>query len=124
MALGALDYSLMQLRVPAYLALFPDEQVVFAEGLPGWADGLWAVGVWAGLLGALFLALDIRRSAAVLGLAALAMLLAALYMIFLASPTIQEAAGEQAFWLLVAATGVSILLWIYARALHAAGAIS
>jgi|SRR6056297_1318039 len=123
-ALGALDFTLMQLRVEPYLGAFTTERVAFFSSLPDWIDALWGIGVWAGLAGALFLAVDIRRSAAILGLSALAIVLAGIYLVFISSPTLQEAVGEEAFWILAVAVVVAILLWIYARWLHSAGAVS
>jgi hypothetical protein len=56
-ALGCLDYTMTQVQGDAWLAnMDPTEvQLAWFHGMPAWADGAWAIGVWGGLLGAILL---------------------------------------------------------------------
>jgi hypothetical protein len=61
-ALGCLDYTMTQVQGDAWLAnMDPTEvQLAWFHGMPAWADGAWAIGVWGGLVGAILLL--VRRS--------------------------------------------------------------
>lgn len=119
--LSAVDYLLTRFQATSYLALFTEEQVAYFLGLPSWLNVLWAVAVWAGLAGALCLLARVRLSAFLLGIAALAMVLATLGLVFLTDPPMQAATGAVGVWIMVGATAVYVLLWIYARQMHAYG---
>ena len=62
-AMGAMDYLMTQTRNDAYMSAFTPEQLAFFYGFPSWVIASWAIGVWGGVLGSLFLLL--RRQAAV-----------------------------------------------------------
>ena len=53
---AAADYLLTELRVPAYLGLFPSDVVAYVVGFPVWLVAVWGIGVWAGLAGVLMVA--------------------------------------------------------------------
>jgi hypothetical protein len=48
---GSLDYTMTQIRHPAWMAQMTAEQLTFLEGAPFWLDATWALGVWGGLIG-------------------------------------------------------------------------
>jgi len=52
---GCLDYTLTNLRDPAYIAQFPPEMIDYLDSFPGWAVVAWGLGVGAGALGSLLL---------------------------------------------------------------------
>jgi hypothetical protein len=52
---GALDYTMTQMRHPAWMGQMTADQQSFLEGAPYWLDATWALGVWGGLLGSLLL---------------------------------------------------------------------
>ncbi len=58
--LGCLDFGLTLVRDPGYLAYFPPDYVAYLDTLPMWLTPVWALGVGAGLLGSLLLALRSR----------------------------------------------------------------
>ena len=54
-AMGAMDYFMTQSRNENYMSAFTPEQLSFFYGLPTWTMATWTIGVWGGVLGALFL---------------------------------------------------------------------
>ena len=52
---GSLDYTMTQLRHPAWMSQMTEEQRAFVESAPYWLDATWAMGVWGGLFGAVLL---------------------------------------------------------------------
>lgn len=119
--LGALDYLLTRFEVAAWLSLFSDDQVAYFTSLPFWIDALWPVAVWSGVVGAVCLLGGVRLSAFLLGLAAVALALATLGLVFFTDPPMQAVTGPAGVWVMVGSTAVYLLLWIYARAMHATG---
>jgi len=62
-AIGCYIYTMTMLRDPAMMAGAPPEVREALDTAPVWADSAWALGVWAALLGSIFLLL--RRNWAV-----------------------------------------------------------
>jgi hypothetical protein len=118
---AVVDYLLTRFEVGAYLALFTPEQVAYFTSLPLWIDVLWPVAVWSGLAGALCLLGGLRLSAFFLGLAVLALALATLGLVFLTDPPMQAVTGPVGVWIVVGSCAIYLLLWIYARRMHAVG---
>lgn len=54
-AFGGYDYVMTQAGDAAYLSQYPAEQIAYFESLPAWLTAFWAIGVWAGLAGAILL---------------------------------------------------------------------
>nr|WP_137676620.1 hypothetical protein [Parerythrobacter lutipelagi] len=60
-AFGAVDYTMTQLGNQAWFAFMgfddatTDAMLEFLGAAPAWADAVWALGVWCGLLGSLLL---------------------------------------------------------------------
>ena len=59
-AMGAMDYFMTQSRNENYMSAFTPEQLSFFYELPTWTVATWAIGVWGGVLGAIFLLLRKR----------------------------------------------------------------
>lgn len=59
-AYGCYDYLMTMTGDQAYLAQLPPEAMSYWESLPTWTTAAWALGVWAGLAGALLLLLRSR----------------------------------------------------------------
>lgn len=118
---GAADYLLTRFEVAAWLSLFTEDQVAYFTSLPLWLDVLWPVAVWSGAAGAVCLLGGARLSAFLLGLAAVAMALAKLGLVLLTDPPMQAVTGAAGVWIMVGSTAVYLLLWVYARWMHATG---
>ena len=78
-AFGAYDYWMSQTRGAAYLegmGMTPD-QIAYFNAMPGWLTGVWAIGVWGAVAGAILMLIRSRWAAAAYA-ASLAALLASL----------------------------------------------
>lgn len=53
--IGAMDYVMTQMRNENYMSAFTPEQLDFFYSIPSWAVATWAIGVWGGVLGSVFL---------------------------------------------------------------------
>ena len=53
--IGAMDYVMTQIRNENYMSAFTPEQLDFFYSIPSWAVATWAIGVWGGVLGSVFL---------------------------------------------------------------------
>lgn len=58
--MGAVDYLMTETRNEAYMSKFTPEQLDFFYGFPAWVVAFWAIAVWGGLLGSIFLLLRKR----------------------------------------------------------------
>jgi hypothetical protein len=62
-AMGAMDYVMTQTKNESYMSAFTPEQLEFFYGFPTWVVATWAIAVWGGVFGAIFLL--IRKAIAV-----------------------------------------------------------
>ena len=120
-SLAALDYLLTRFEVGSYLALLTEAQVAYFLSLPLWLDALWPVAVWTGVAGALCLLGGLRLAAFLLGIAAIATVLATLGLVFLTHPPLQDVTGPAGVGIMVGSSAIYVLLWLYARQMHAQG---
>ncbi len=107
-------YVLWRIEHDMWTALFPPEQTTFLNSLPLWADLLWALSVWTGLLGALLMAGRVAGASLALALGFLAAMVL-LIALLLVPPGLVTVAGGGNVALLVGAVAVSAGLWAYAR---------
>lgn len=61
--MGALDFTMTQLKNEAYLKALTPEQLAYIYGFPLWAVLVWGLGTWGSFLGSVGLLL--RRSFAI-----------------------------------------------------------
>ena len=118
---GAIEYLLFRFAPGLLEGRVPEVFLVLAREMPLWAAIGWAVGVWAGLLGAVLLWL--RDGAAVLTLVLSFLGLVAVLAWFLGSgggPPM-AALTDPIAWALAAACVIGFLLWLYARELKTHG---
>ncbi len=54
-SVGALDFTMTQMKNEAYLKALTPEQLAYIQGFPLWAVLVWGLGTWGGLLGSLVL---------------------------------------------------------------------
>ena len=119
---GALDYTMTQMRHPAWMEQMTPEQRAFLDTAPYWLDATWALGVWGGLIGAVLLLARSRYATAafivsLLGLAGntLSQLLPST-----PSPHLDSGAGlvlHLAIW------AIAIALLLYALRMRAKGVL-
>jgi hypothetical protein len=50
-AIGVLSFMITQMNVEAVMSRFPPEQRQYFESFPLWADAIWAIGVFGGVIG-------------------------------------------------------------------------
>jgi len=65
---GCVDYTMTNIKNPAWLANMPADQLAYMATLPSWLTGFWAIGVWGGLVGAILLLVRSRYAVWAFGL--------------------------------------------------------
>ena len=120
---AALDYLLARLQIAVWLERVEGGPTAYLAALPAWPGLLWPVAVWAGLGGALCLAAGLRLSAVLLGIAAAAAVVLTLACVAVREPSVLTASGPAGASIMIAASTFLVLLWLYARQLHAYGRV-
>lgn len=64
--IGLVSFMITQMNVEAVMSQFPPEQRAYFDSFPLWADGLWAIGVFGGVIGCALLLLTKRVAAPIL----------------------------------------------------------
>lgn len=59
---GALDYTMTQLRNPAWIGQIDADMLAKLDAAPFWATSAWALGVWGSLVGAVLLIIRSRHA--------------------------------------------------------------
>jgi hypothetical protein len=59
---GALDYTMTQLRNPAWIGQIDAAMLAKLDAAPLWATSAWALGVWGSFVGAVLLLIRSRRA--------------------------------------------------------------
>ncbi len=116
--IGAIDYTAIQYDFRPWLSVMGTEQRTFVNGLADWIDGCWAISVWLGLLGVLLMAGRAGFAPLVLAVSMIAGTIVAVWLTFLASPSILSLGGGWALLSLWLSVLFSVLLWLYAREQH------
>lgn len=121
-AMGAMDYVMTQTRNEQYMSAFTPEQLEFFYGLPVWTVASWAIAVWGGVAGAIFLLLKKSLAVPVFLASFLAMVITAIHNFVLSNGL--EVIGDT-FSLVFSAIIflAALLLWLYARAMQRRGVL-
>lgn len=114
---GVAEYLMMRLEFAPYLRLLTPDQQAWLLDMPALAGAGWALWVWAGFLGGIMMVTRVEGGVIALALAALTAVAWTLYARFWMVPTLTEIGGPEATWVLAGLAGVSVLLWLIARAL-------
>ena len=119
---GALDYTMTQLRHPAWVEQLTPEQRAFIDTAPYWLDATWALGVWGGLTGAVLLLARSRYAVAAFAVSLLGLAGNTLSQLLpsKASPHFDSGAGlalHFAIW------AIAIALLVYALRMRARGVL-
>jgi len=119
-SIGAMDFVMTQMENEAYMSAFTEEQLKFFYGLPAWTIVAWAIAVWGGVVGSLFLLLRNQNAAWVFLVSLIAMVLTAIQNYGLSNG--MEVMGDA---LSLIFTGIifvaSVGLYMYARAMQTNG---
>lgn len=121
-AVGAFDYLMTQTQNESYMGQFTPEQLEYFYGLPTWVVAFWALAVWGGVLGALFLLLRKRFAVPVLLVSFLAMIVTSIHNFLLSEGAEIMGATGVAFSAVIFA--VALGLWLYARAMARRGVLA
>jgi hypothetical protein len=81
--LGCFDYLMSNLKNQAYLSKFSPDMVTYMNGLPAWTTGMWAIGVWGGLAGAILLLIRSRYAVWAFGLSLIGAVVGLGYQMFM-----------------------------------------
>ncbi|MBK5934140.1 hypothetical protein C8N32_105159 [Rhodovulum imhoffii] len=120
---GCVDYVITQYGIEPFLTLFTQAQADYFTSFPSWIDGIWAMAVWGGLLGAVLLFFRSGAAPWILALAMGAMAVLAVWMLGIATPRVTEVVGPMAAYMLPAAVAVAAVFYLYARSLRVEGAL-
>lgn len=119
-AMGALDFTMTQIKNEAYLSSFTPEQLAYFDSFPIWSVVLWGVAVWGGLIGSILLLMRKALAVPVFLISLLAMVAVTVYSYGIANG--MEMAGS-AFDLVFTALIfiVSVALYLYAKSCERKG---
>ncbi len=128
-AFGGYDYTMSQMRDPAYLeatmgpmGVSVDQATAWLDSFPIWASALWALGVWGSVAGSILLLVRSRHAATAFGVSLVGAALSFLYQYTLElPPQMTESAMTKIMPLVI--VGAVALQWWYARRMAAAGVL-
>lgn len=127
-AFGGYDYTMTQLRDPAYFASMESqtgmsaaEMTAFFDAFPAWASALWAIGVWGSIAGSILLLMRSRQAATAFVISFVAALLSFIYQATLELPPAMDTTLNKAMPLVI--LGAIVLQWWYARRMRTAGVL-
>jgi hypothetical protein len=92
-AFGCLDYTMTNLKNPAWIAQMNAEQIAYMNSLPAWHTGMWALGVWGGLAGSVLLLMRSRYSVWAYALSAIGAVIGMGYQMFVVHMPASMTAG-------------------------------
>ncbi len=112
---GCFDYFMTQTKGDEWMrsAGMTEAQIAFMHQAPAWLTAVWAIGVWGGLLGAIFLLLRNKLAVPVF-VASLASYALSLVHNLVISP--MPGAGEHMIMFLVILAGCVFFVWYSMRA--------
>ena len=119
--MGALDYLMVQARVPSYLGNYTPEQLAYFTSYPTWAVATWATGVWFSVLGSVFLLARSRFASTAFFIALLGLIATSVYSFGLSEVSIIDLAGPTAALFSAAIFIMIVVFWAYARGMTRRG---
>ena len=122
-AMGALDFTMTQLNVTAYLKGMTPAQLEYIHGFPFWAVFVWGLGTWGSFLGSVFVLLRNSCAVKLFGASIVGALLTNLYSYGLSDgmKVMQNGAGAVIFSVVICV--IAVLLFIYAKAMRKSGVL-
>ena len=124
---GSYDYLMTRMRNTDYLqsmmpTVDPEATLAWVDGFPLWAQAGWALGVWAGLIGAMLLLARSRWAVPTLGLSMLGAIVGLGYQI-LAAPPLPGAEGPMVDYMPFVIILAAIAFFLFARAMQRRGVL-
>ena len=120
-AYGGYDYTMTKLHDPGYLKMFPPEMIEWIDKMPVWATAMWAIGVWASLLGSVLLLLRSRHAAITFLVSLVAAAISFAYQHASSLPPSLDTGNN---WMMtVVILGAIVLFWWYSRRMQASGVL-
>ncbi|MCP5038614.1 MAG: hypothetical protein GY945_13565 [Rhodobacteraceae bacterium] len=120
---GAYDHILTKTENADYLSSLSPEHLAYLDAVPAWAGALWALGVWAGVAGAILLLLRSRFAGTAFAISLVGMVGNLAYGLGLSEVSMLDIAGPFAMTFSVAILLIAIGLWLYARRMTRAGVL-
>jgi hypothetical protein len=108
---GGFDYTMTNLRVPAYLAEFPPGMMDVIDEFPAWTTAAWALGVWGALAGSVLLLMRSRYAVHAFAVSLAGLALSQLYQFSITLPPEMTTAGMRAMTLVIWIAAVGLLLY-------------
>lgn len=110
-AFGCYDYWMTETANAAYLSKMPADMISYMNGLPKWTIGMWALGVWGGLLGSILLLARSRFALWAYALSFIGAVFGLGYQMFMTKQPASMAAGGMAVipWVIILIC--AFLLW-------------
>lgn len=99
-AFGCVDYTMTNLKNPAWMANMTADQIAYMDSLPHWLTAFSAIGVWGGLAGSILLLMRSRYSVWAFALSLVGAVVGLGYQIFMTQRPESMAQG-----------GMSIIPW-------------
>ena len=121
-AMGAFDYLMTETRNEGYMGQFTPEQLEYFYGFPAWVVAFWAIAVWGGVLGAIFLLLRKRFAVGTFLVSFLAMVVTMVRNYLLSDGLEVTSVSGLVFTAVIFV--VSLFLYLYARAMRSKGALT
>lgn len=118
---GVAEYLMMRLQFAPYLRLMTPDQQAWILDMPVILGAGWALAVWAGFLGGVLMVMRIEGGVIALAVAALSTVALTIYAQVWMVPNLTEIGGSEATWVLAGISGVTVILWLTARALKRRG---
>ena len=121
-AMGAVDYVMTQTKNEVYMSSFTAEQLTFFYGFPIWVVFAWAIAVWGGVVGSIFLLL--RKSlCVVIFLASLIAMLTTAIHNYALSNGIQVIGDTFSLIFTAVIFIIALALYVYSRAMKRQGVL-
>lgn len=121
-SMGAMDYFMTQTRNEGYMSAFTPEQLSFFYGLPTWTVACWAIAVWGGVAGTIFLLLR-QRAAVWIFLASLVAMVLTTFQNYVLSNGLEVIGDIFSLVFTAVIFVIALLLYLYSRAMQRRGVL-
>lgn len=113
----AADYLLLRYEVGLYVSGFTPDQLAWFRAMPQWMAIGWGIGVWSGVFATMRL-ISQSATGAFYALSFAGWAAASAGLLWLRDPPAAEVTGDLGVLMLLTATGLSLLLFLYTRWMH------